>query len=283
MAACVRGARRVAHLVLTPGSSPAAWRRFAAWTDRRSVYDDASQSLTVLAGPLAGMIRHGPFVTSDLAFARGKYEPEVVAFLVEHCRPHDIAFDVGANVGYHTMLLSSLVGPDGQVLAFEPVPTTAAWLEETLRRNDLANVTVLRTALGASAGAARMRVGPAAEAGLAHLVDSTAGYRSHFTGETRVIDVPIDSIDQLLTAGELPMPTLIKIDVEGAELQVLRGASETLATVRPTVVTELWGSENVREGRRLLESFGYRVSSLRRWRDLVGGSEVEVENVAAVA
>ena len=79
------------------------------------------------------------------------------------------------------------------------------------------------------------------------------------------------------------MPTLIKIDVEGAELRVLGGASETLATVRPTVVTELWGSENVREGRRLLESFGYRVSTLRRWRDLVGGSEVEVENVAAVA
>ena len=155
VAAYVRGARRVAHLVLTPGSSPAAWRRFAAWADRRSVYDDASQSLTVLTGPLAGMIRHGPFVTSDLAFARGKYEPEVVAFLVEHCGPHDIAFDIGANVGYHAMLLSRLVGPDGRVVAFEPVPTTAAWLEETLRRNDLTNVTVLRTAVGASAGAAK--------------------------------------------------------------------------------------------------------------------------------
>jgi FkbM family methyltransferase len=279
----VRGARRVAHLVLTPGSSPAALRRFAAWADRRSVYDDASQSLTVLTGPLAGMIRYGPFVTSDLAFARGKYESEIVAFLAEHCGPHDIAFDVGANVGYHTMLLSRLVGSEGRVVAFEPVPTTAAWLEETLRRNDLTNVTVLRTALGASAGVGRMRIGPASEAGLAHLVDSAAGYRSHFTGATRVIDVPITSIDQLLRAEELPMPTVIKIDVEGAELQVLRGASETLATARPTVVTELWGGENVREGRRLLESFGYRVVTLRHWRDLVGGSEVEVENVGATA
>lgn len=269
--------------MLTPGSSPAAWRRFAAWAERRSVFDDASQSLTVQTGPLAGMTRYGPFVTSDLAFARGKYEPEVVAFLGEHCKPGDIAFDVGANVGYHSMLLSRLVGPNGRVVAFEPVPMTAAWLEETLRRNDLTNVTVLRTALSASAGVAGMRVGPASEAGLAHLVDSAASYQSHFTGETRVIDVPIASIDQLLMEGELPTPSLIKIDVEGAELEVLRGASETLSTARPTIVTELWGGENVTEGRRLLESCGYRVSTLRRWRDLVGGSEVKVENVAAVA
>lgn len=279
----MRGARRVAHLVLTPGSSPAVWRRFAAWAERRSVYDDASQSLTVLEGPLAGITRRGPFVFTDPAFAHGRYEPEIVEFLAEHCRPGDIAFDVGANVGYHTMLLSRLVGPEGRVVAFEPVPTTAGWLEETLRCNDLTNVTVVCTALGASTGVASMRVGPASEAGLAHLVDSTTGYRSHFTEETRVIDVPIVSIDQLLAAGELPIPSLIKIDVEGAELQVLRGASETLASVRPTVVTELWGSVNVREGRRLLESSGYRVSTLRRWRYVVGGSEVEAENVVAAA
>jgi FkbM family methyltransferase len=245
------------------------------------VYDAATHIVTVQAGPLAGMKKHGPFTDSDAAFAEAAYEPEIVAALTEHCPPGGIALDIGANVGYHTLLLSVLVGPGGAVHAFEPVPSTAESLEQTLVVNDLSNVVVHRVALGSSTGTTQMRVGRESESGRAHVIDGTVGYRSELSGETRIIDVPVASVDELLASRAIPEPGLVKIDVEGAELLALTGMRQTLSSVRPVVVAEFWGEHNSAEAGRLLSSLGYTVTVLSEWHGLVDGSEVVVRNVLA--
>jgi protein-L-isoaspartate O-methyltransferase len=140
--------RRLARGFVPHGASPLVWRRLIQAIDRRLAYDAATQTVTVRSGPLIGMTKCGLFADGDAAFAAGTYEPEVVAALTDHCCPGATAFDIGANVGYHTMLLSRLVGVGGRVDAFEPVPATADSLEQTLKFNDLGNVTVHRLAVG---------------------------------------------------------------------------------------------------------------------------------------
>lgn len=228
------------------------------------------------------MKKYGPYVDSDAAFARGLYEPEIVAALLEHAEPGGVFFDIGANVGYHTMLLSRLAGVVGRVDAFEPVHSAADSLEETLRGNDLSNVIVHRIAVGATQGQAAMRVGALRESGRSYMVGATVGYRSELEGTTRTVEVPVTSIDVLREKGEISSPSLVKIDVEGAEVLALKGMTKTLHSARPVLIAELWGSENIASAERLLHSVGYDIAVLSEWRGRVAGAEVEIRNILAV-
>ncbi len=257
------------------------WRRFAAWAEKRSSYDRSAETVTVRSGPLAGMKKYGPYVDSDPAFARGLYEPEIVAALIEHAEPGGVFFDIGANVGYHTLLLARLAGAVGHVDAFEPAPAAAASLEKTLQGNGLSNVTVHRIAVGATEGHAAMQVGAIWESGRSHIVGATAGYRSELAGTTQTIEVPVTSIDILREKGEVAAPTLVKIDVEGSEVLALRGMEETLRSARPVLVAELWGTENIASGEGLLQSLGYGITVLSEWRGRVDGVNVEIRNILA--
>jgi FkbM family methyltransferase len=257
------------------------WRRAVRAVERALVYDASNQTVTVRSGPLAGLKKHGPFLDSDAAFASGVYEPEVVAALTEHCRAGATAFDVGANVGYHTMLLSGLTGEGGQVHAFEPVPATADSLERTLRLNGLENVTVHRLAAGAASGTSEMQVGAPSESGRAHIVGASPGHRAELTGST-TIEVPVRALDDLRADNTLPLPSIVKIDVEGAEPLVLLGMRDILRDGRPAIVAELWGERNIAEVEGLLASHGYRCRILSEWRGLVAGEAVTIRNVAAI-
>ena len=126
-----------------------------------------------------------------------------------------------------------------------------------------------------------MRIGEVWESGRAHIVGAAAGYQSELSGATRIVDVPVTTVDELRRAGEVSAPALVKIDVEGAELLALEGMKETLQVSRPVLVAELWGSENIGGAERLLRSLGYDVSVLSEWRGRVGGAEVEIRNILA--
>ena len=280
-AGALRLARSAAHLVIPHGASPKFWRRLVPSLERRLIYDDRTQTVTVTNGPLAGMKKFGPFADADAAFALGTYEPQISAVLRKHCRPGATVFDIGANVGYHTLLLSQVVGEQGQVHAFEPVPETAASLEQTVALNRLANVTVHGLAVGDRMGTVSMRYGDASEAGRAHIV-GVPGYRwDAATGTSQLVEVPIVSIDGLHETGELPLPSLIKLDVEGAELQALRGMRQVLSAAHPVIVAELWGEENVAAVHELLGSLGYEVTVLSEWHGMVAGEPATTRDVLA--
>jgi len=181
-----------------------------------------------------------------VVFATGDYEPEVADVVVATLRPGDVFVDVGAHIGYFTMLGAQCVGPTGLVLAFEASPTTAAELAHNVGLNGFENVQVRRDALSDESGTVEFFRGPAGNTGLGSL-RADAGGLAH--------TVPAVRLDDVLEPGR--RVSLIKIDVEGAEHRVLRGAESCLKRDRPEVVLELTD--------RFLRDMGSSAADLAEW------------------
>jgi FkbM family methyltransferase len=130
-----------------------------------------------------------------------------------YVRPGDVAFDIGANHGFHTAHLSRLVGPRGRVFAFEPNPSLGSTLAETCR--DFGNAEFFNFALDIQSGALDFFVPE----------DHTMGSLRNWTGlKTSRVRVEVRRLDSL----QLPQPAFIKCDVEGAELGVFEGGRDIL-------------------------------------------------------
>lgn len=187
--------------------------------------------LRVLGGPLRGRLLVMPrFERPSLAL--GTYESHVASELIRRLGPGDHFFDVGANIGYFSLLASKLVGNDGSVVAVEASPMIRPFLHENLGHAAHDNVTVLPIALGASTGTVEFA---------SFELYSTVGhvFTDETPGDAQVDEVDLDTIDRLVTTGTCPAPSLIKIDVEGSELQVLEGCAHVLETVRPQLIVEV--------------------------------------------
>lgn len=194
-------------------------------------------------------------------FEKGDYEQPVQQALALLARPGDVCYDIGANLGFFSILLGRLVGPTGIVHAFEPVPANAAIIERNARLNDLGNIRVMRVALTRSDGEAELLL--AQHVGGAVLAN--AGIPPDPAGR---LTVEVAAVDSLLACGALAPPQMVKIDVEGAEMDVLAGMERTLREHAPTIVLELDDAtqrecENkVSTCRGFLESLGYHTEPL---------------------
>lgn len=141
-------------------------------------------------------------------------------------RAGSLVLDVGANLGIHSLVLSRCVGPTGRVAAYEPNPTTHERLRANLALNAVTNVSPVLAGLGAAAGRSGFDAKPGEfNIGLARVDPAGA------------LTIEIRTVDQDVAAMGLPV-SLIKIDVEGGELDVLRGARATLLRDAPSVVLE---------------------------------------------
>jgi FkbM family methyltransferase len=156
---------------------------------------------------------------------------------------------VGANVGFYSLLLGRLVSPSGTVLAFEPDPANYAWLRHNISLNPSLSITAKRMALGKRDGYGSM----------VHLRSSTQGKVLYSEEVDTAADpqtlIPVRRLDELVSSGALPPPDLIKIDVEGAELDVVEGMQVLLRTKRPLLFCEMHG--NLLEMKRRLSDYGY--------------------------
>ncbi|MGH9487382.1 MAG: FkbM family methyltransferase [Terriglobales bacterium] len=186
----------------------------------------------------------------------GICEAAETAYLERFLRPGMVVVDIGANIGYYTLLCSRCVGPGGHVYAFEPTPANIEQLTENLRLNPFAtNVTVRACA----AGEAARRLQLIESAG-----DSGQNYMSLAEGGTEVI-----AIDSL----QLPRLDFLKMDTEGFEPYVLRGAAATIARCRPVLLVEVNPPFLARYGHtasdlaKLLAQMGYRLQH-PTWRGL---------------
>ena len=190
----------------------------------------------------------------------GSYEPDVSATL-RQLLPRGATFvDIGANIGWFSLLAASLVGPTGRVIAIEPNPRNVALLRQSAKDNGFDNIDVVAVALGERPGAAALETdgsngrlipvdGPPAQAVEASFVVAT---------------YPLDTVLHEVGAGRVDA---IKIDVEGAEPLVLRGATRTISENRPLLVSEFyplaldsspWG--NARRYLAMLRALGYQLS-----------------------
>ncbi|MGO8733693.1 MAG: FkbM family methyltransferase [Terriglobia bacterium] len=225
-------------------------RRPILWTLFR--LETAPMTLTS-AGPNPCRYRMWVNWQDSTEMVLGVYEPWVVETLRRELRPGDFCIDVGAHIGYHALLMSKLVGPEGLVVAFEPFPRCFSVLLENAVLNDASNLRAKNMAL--SERTETLRLAFSADEELT-MTPSVAAYA--VKGPDASIEVPALSLDGYLD--ELGRtPALIQIDVEGAEISVLRGAAGTLRRARPKLLIEVHGWETAarEEVSGFLSRFGY--------------------------
>ena len=200
----------------------------------------------ILQGPLfgrwwvAGSSVHGCWL--------GWYERDKQVEFARSVRPGSVVYDIGANVGFYTLLSSVLVGPRGRVFAFEPVPRNLEFLRRHIRLNRLGNVAVLELAVGEKMGEATF--------------DDTLGTSQGKLSSGGRLRVQVAAIDDLVSSGVVRPPDALKIDVEGAEAAVLRGAMATLQRHHPAIFLATHGPAEPADCLELLRGIGYRVAAV---------------------
>ena len=211
----------------------------------------------ILVGPLRGSYWS---LGSRGKLARvflGTYEPRVTSWFLENVSAGDSMFDVGANVGYYTVLAGRVVGDSGQVVAIEPALKNVHNLHNNVRINHLTNVKIFHGAAGDKNATVRFHSG--AGTGTGHISKE---------GQT---EIPMRSLDDLATAYDV-VPTTLKIDVEGAELHVLRGATRLLTEAKPNILLSTHGQAAHERCLSLLRDFGYTVVGIDMADPRAGGA-----------
>jgi len=217
--------------------------RCISWAGAKLVPRDSLIWVQVRSGPGRGLWLHLNPRTGK-TYLDGVGEPEVQAALQKHLHPRMIFYDIGANIGFFSLLAARLVGKEGRVVAFEADPEIAARLREHVARNEFGWITVEEKAVWSEPRTvffARTDPTTSPDRGLGHVVPS---------GTTETIEVTAVSLDNYTETQ--PSPDFLKCDVEGAEVAVFRGASRLLKEKRPGIICEMHSDENQRI---LLEEF----------------------------
>jgi FkbM family methyltransferase len=156
-------------------------------------------------------------------FLNGVYEPATTSFFKETVKPGMTIVDIGANAGYYTLLSARLVGEGGRVYAFEPDPENYALLRKNVQVNGYRNVVCLQKAVSDRAGRLPLFLGGESGGHSLYADDNSSGRR---------IMVDVTSLDEFFQKEDWPNIDLIKIDIEGAELQALKGMSKLARRVK---------------------------------------------------
>jgi len=158
----------------------------------------------------------------------GVWEPNLTHWLYKRLGPESTFVDVGANIGYYSVLASHRVGPLGQVVSIEASPRFHGALMENLRANECANVRSVNSAVSDTAKPLTFYLEDATNLGATSVVRPARAAQSTF--EMTALTLP-----EILTEEELCRARVIKIDVEGAEAAVVRGLTPALDRLRPDV------------------------------------------------
>jgi FkbM family methyltransferase len=187
------------------------------------------------------------------------WDPTLTEFINATLKPGHVFVDIGAHAGYFTLLAARRVGPEGRVLAFEPNPQLAAQARRNVERSKLTNVVLEEGACSDTTETATLYLFDVSNSGRGSLSGANAGAGG-------AVQVPCTPLDLVVERRHLTQVNLIKIDVEGAELKVLRGMTETIRRTRPIILIELEPrllqgfSATVSDVTQLLESFGYTIT-----------------------
>ena len=169
----------------------------------------------------------------QIRFGHFKSEEADYNILDKYILPGDWVIDVGANIGHYTMRFSKLVGPDGRVIAFEPVPETFDLLTSNSMRFPHKNVTLINAAVSNCSACSSIKI-PKFQTGLSNYY---AAHLSNQDSNMRILCLTMDSLD-------IPYPvSLIKVDVEGHEFEVIEGMKNLLKRDKPVLIIEGFRSE----------------------------------------
>lgn len=204
----------------------------------------------VKAGQAKGIWLHlNPRTGVD--YLNGSGEEASQATIASRLRPGDVFYDLGANIGLFSLLAARLVGSEGRIFSFEPDPEIAARLRENAARNGSTNITVTEAGVWSLSGSRNFVAASAASP------DRGTGT---FVAEHEGRPIQCVSLDDFVRTAA--PPAAIKCDVEGAEVEVLRGATQTLKTYRPWILCETHSLECDRGARELLAGLGYELRTI---------------------
>jgi FkbM family methyltransferase len=187
--------------------------------------------------------------SSTHGFWLGYWEPGNQRRFAAHLKPGDVVYDIGAHVGLYTLISSGRVGSTGHVNSFEPFVRNAEFLRRHIALNHLANCTVVEAAVSSRTG--RQFFDPTSHDSAGHLAES---------GQ---ITVPTLSLDEFVFAatGNRP-PNMIKINAEGAEVEVLIGGQRVLGEFSPVIFLSTHSVEIDSQCCDFLRTCGYTLERL---------------------
>jgi len=208
----------------------------------------------VLGGFLQGMSFSMPKL-ERLFFALGSYETHIVRSMQRLIKPGDTVYDIGANAGYFTLVMSKLVQSNGAVFSFEPDPANFMALSNNIQDNSLKVATPIQKAISDSTG----------ELTFATFEYSLVGHiaTKSTPDDATLIKVDAITLDDFVYKQGFPSPKFIKIDVEGAEDRVLFGADRVLREAKPVILAEVREGEIYENITRFLTERGYRFEFLK--------------------
>ena len=199
----------------------------------------------ILRGPLRG--KKWIVGAGTNACWLGTYEVARLRALAISATQGAVVYDVGANVGIYSLLASLCVGPSGAVYAFEPLERNLKYLRRHISLNNLQNCILLETAVSSTEGVLPFSA----------MAWNSSMARLSPDGEILVPSTTLDAC--IYGERRLRPPNIMKIDVEGAELEVLRGAVRCLAEFHPTIFMEIHGTQLHADCRAFLRGLGYHI------------------------
>lgn len=214
------------------------------------------RDLTVKYGLASGVKFNAGAYNPDTSL--GTYEMPVQEILSQYLEPGSIFYDIGANVGFFSILGAKIVKSSGKVYAFEPEAKNAATLRRNAMQNNFDNVTVIEKAVSKTTGEEKLWLREYCGSHSLASDDSEFALKAtnkkdsssdntpqqaesvpSFLRIKECVTVETVAIDDLLEQQEIEPPTLVKIDVEGAEINVLQGMSQTLKKYHPIIIYEV--------------------------------------------
>lgn len=209
-------------------------------------------------------LRHGIVMDLDVheylqahLYIFGSYELPTVRFIRHYLKPGMTVIDVGAQIGYLTLEMAIAHGNDVSVYSFEPEPRNLNWLRNNLQMNAVDNVSIIDQAVSDADGFIKLYMSKDNNAGTHSTISDAA------TVSTEYIEIPCVRLDSFTSQRRLTNVGLIKVDVEGAELEVVRGAEQLLRTQRPALILEMCSAfQNARgfsvpQFKHMLHDWGY--------------------------
>lgn len=192
-----------------------------------------------------------PELVSEIIRREGAYSRNDVEMMGRILKAGDVFIDAGANIGWHTVISAKLVGANGRVLAFEPDPKNAALLRKNVQHNGLTNVDVIEEALASKPGIQKLHLSEG------NFGDHILGLEQAGTRATR--DVTCTTIDEALAKRHID-PTrlaLAKFDIQGSEVDALKGMREALTKKRPPLILEYSPKHLRAVGRSFFDIFSF--------------------------
>ena len=188
----------------------------------------------------------------------GTYEPELQFAVQSLVGRGQVIMDVGANIGFISLIFAKKIGPEGHVYAFEALPENVMRLKQNIEINDyLDRISIVEAAVQDRTGDVIFLKGPSTGTGK---VSGSAGRDS--LEYMHQIEIPGISIDEFIDRQENFVPDVIKIDIEGGEVLALPGMEKTLRLIRPILFIELHGTEAAQVSWEVLNNTNYRISRM---------------------